>query len=51
MGHPEHQLEQLLEEQWPTHVTLGTNVQEQLQWPARLMDAGVLDQFVMVLLT
>ncbi len=48
MGHTEHQQEQQLEEQWPTSVTLATNVQDQLQWPVRLAEVGVLDQVVKV---
>ncbi len=33
-----------LERQPPTPVTLGTNCQDQLQWPVKLVEVGVLDQ-------
>ena len=48
MGHLEHQQGQHLEGQWSTPVTMATHYQDQLQWPVRLVEVGVLDQLVKV---
>ncbi len=48
MDHLEHQPGQLSEEQWPTPVTMATDIQGQLEWPVRLVEAGVQDQVVVV---